>query len=153
MNYELRVGCTLAATHFDNRLLPWLRHRDLSYNEFSGPVPPTIGDLEHLLELYVGINLLEFLLYIYAYCSLMYTTVHAGIWVKTISLDLCLLNLETWEVSKWCKLASFALVYSSNRAAIRFIWTVLRMYSDMSSNNLSGYLPEELGQLQNLDSL
>lgn len=55
----------------------------------------------------------------------MYRTVHAGIWVKTISLDLCLLNLETWEVSKWCKWASFALVYSSNRAAIRFIWTVL----------------------------
>lgn len=29
-------------------------NRDLSYNEFSGPVPATIGDLEHLLELYVA---------------------------------------------------------------------------------------------------
>lgn len=60
MNYELRVR--LQALHYDNYLLPSLWHRDLSYNEFSGPVPPTIGDLEHLLELYVKINLLEFLL-------------------------------------------------------------------------------------------
>lgn len=39
--------------HFVNYLLPPFWHRDLSYNDFSGPVPPAIGDLEHLLELYV----------------------------------------------------------------------------------------------------
>jgi hypothetical protein len=63
MNSELHVTLQ-ACSHFifDNYILPSLWHRDLSYNEFSGPVPPTIGDLEHLLELYVEINLLEFLL-------------------------------------------------------------------------------------------
>jgi hypothetical protein len=44
----------LHALYFDDlNLVPSFWLRDLSYNGFSGPVPATIGDLEHLLELYV----------------------------------------------------------------------------------------------------
>jgi hypothetical protein len=44
---------TLYPLYFDDfNLVPSFWLRDLSYNGFSGPVPATIGDLEHLLELY-----------------------------------------------------------------------------------------------------
>lgn len=71
-----------------------------------------------------------------------------------ILMVLCQQNLGTLGVFKLCEFSKDLFVIGMKLLASNFLLPLhMYVYSDMSFNNLSGSIPLELGQLQNLAAL